>query len=77
MYNINSSEELNNEVTYQVIRVDNYNRDNIPDYVLATGIKRRCDADLIVEALNAEITQHDADYYKVFDSSYVPKTGEY
>lgn len=62
-------EEDNIKVTYQIVRVDNFGRE-IPDYVIASGIRSKQDADFIADALNSRENCLSDAYYLVFDNNY-------
>jgi uncharacterized protein YaiL (DUF2058 family) len=47
----------------KIIKVDNFDRDNVSDKLIADGISSK-DAESIVSALNAKESEDSPDFYK-------------
>lgn len=61
---------------FQVVCIDNYDRDYISDQVIASGIVQESEARKMADELNAKTPRHSEDYYVVKPSSYVPRNFE-
>jgi hypothetical protein len=54
----------------KIIRVDNFDRDNVSDKLIAEGISSK-DAETIVTGLNAKESEDSPDFYKAVPDDHV------
>jgi len=60
---------------WKIVRTDNFNREHVPDRLVADGITSESEGRTMVKALQATCTEYDQDWYVLVPEDYVLKRG--